>query len=226
MRIRFPLIRRRYSLTITKGYCGAIMTAKKPLKGETWLRGCDLRDGNLSCFPKVLWDIFCCELKMGRHSRKNNPTRPCNGSSAGWGTPTATFLILLLLTSCQLATHESHASATKWEKDTLISVGGTTHTTGADGFDNATDHNASFQVAVQAGGAGYAVGQTSKATINAANNKTAQKLNASNAQTTQLKNASDATTAQGKTAASAGEFDTAVKGGAVPTVGTVPAIQP
>lgn len=58
----------------------------------------------------------------------------------------------ILLTSCQLATHESHASATKWEKDTNITWGGTTHTTGADGWDNATDHNASFQVAAQTAG--------------------------------------------------------------------------
>lgn len=55
------------------------------------------------------------------------------------------------LASCQLATHESHASATKWEKDTLFTMGGTTHTTGADGWDNATDHNASLQVFAQAG---------------------------------------------------------------------------
>jgi len=55
------------------------------------------------------------------------------------------------LTSCQLATHESHASATKGEKDMNVTWGGTTHTTGADGWDNATDHNASFQVFAQAG---------------------------------------------------------------------------
>lgn len=55
-----------------------------------------------------------------------------------------------LLCSCQLATHESHASAGKWEKDTNFTMGGTTHTTGADGWDNATDHNASFQVGAQA----------------------------------------------------------------------------
>jgi len=68
------------------------------------------------------------------------------------------FLILLvpLLASCQYASHESHASATKWEKDTNITWGGTTHTTGADGWDNATDHNASFQVAMQTGGVALA----------------------------------------------------------------------
>lgn len=59
---------------------------------------------------------------------------------------------LVVLCSCQFATHASHASATKWEKDTNISFGGTTHTTGADGWDNATDHNASFQVAAQTAG--------------------------------------------------------------------------
>jgi hypothetical protein len=63
-----------------------------------------------------------------------------------------TALLLLLLSSCQFAQHESHASATKWEKDINITWGGTTHTTGADGWDNATDHNASFQVAAQTAG--------------------------------------------------------------------------
>lgn len=123
--------------------------------------------------------------------------------------------VTLLLTSCQLATHESHASVTKWEKDTLISWGGTTHTTGADGFDNATDHNSSFQVAVQAAGTGYAVGQTFKATVNAANNKTAQQANTLNAQTTQAKNASDAATAQGATAAKTSVTNTAISNGAM-----------
>jgi len=64
----------------------------------------------------------------------------------------AACLCFILLCSCQLAMHEAHASATKWEKDTNFTFGGTTHTTGADGWDNATDHNASFQVAAQAAG--------------------------------------------------------------------------
>jgi len=64
----------------------------------------------------------------------------------------AVLFLAVFLCSCQLATHESHASATKWEKDTNITWGGTTHTTGADGWDNATDHNASFQVAAQTAG--------------------------------------------------------------------------
>lgn len=66
-----------------------------------------------------------------------------------------TILSLLLcasLAACQVASHESHASATKWEKDFNVTWGGTTHTTGADGWDNATDHNASFQVAAQTAG--------------------------------------------------------------------------
>lgn len=73
-----------------------------------------------------------------------------------WWARFKALLAIVLTTcicSCQLALHESHASATKWEKDTLVTWGGTTHTTGADGFDNATDHNASFQVAAQTGGA-------------------------------------------------------------------------
>lgn len=64
----------------------------------------------------------------------------------------ALLLGIVFLTSCQFAAHESHASATKWEKDTNFTMGGTTHTTGADGWDNGTDHNASFQVGTQAAG--------------------------------------------------------------------------
>ncbi len=96
-------------------------------------------------------------------------------------------LLCLLITSCQLATHEAHASATKWEKDMNITWGGTTHTTGADGWDNATDHNASFQVAAQTAGAlgGEVVaGSVSKAKTASDNSVTA------------AKNASDAATAQ------------------------------
>lgn len=55
-------------------------------------------------------------------------------------------------TSCQIAQHEAHSGANKWEKDTLLTLGGSTHTTGADGFSNTTDHNASFQVGAQAAG--------------------------------------------------------------------------
>lgn len=69
-----------------------------------------------------------------------------------WVCRVSLLLACFVSSSCQLATHEAHASAAKWEKDTNITWGGTTHTTGADGWDNATDHNASFQVAAQTAG--------------------------------------------------------------------------
>lgn len=116
-----------------------------------------------------------------------------------WAFPT----LCILLCSCQFAAHESHSSATKWEKDTLLTLGGTTHTTGADGFDNATDHNASFQVGAQTLGAGYAAGRT--AATQASNNAKDAAINASNntAATQQALNASNAATAQAQISANA-----------------------
>jgi len=66
MNIRFSLLKCRYCLTITRRYCGAIATSRRPRPGENWLRGRDLKDGKLRVLPSVLWDIVCYELGMGR----------------------------------------------------------------------------------------------------------------------------------------------------------------
>lgn len=62
------------------------------------------------------------------------------------------LLVAIPLLSCEHVTHEAHASATKWEKDEITSWGGSQNTTGADGFNNGSDHNASFQVGAQTAG--------------------------------------------------------------------------
>jgi hypothetical protein len=67
--MKINLFRNNYNLTIKPDYCGVISQCKKPKLGEDWLRGSDLRDGKLHRLPFVLWDIFCCELGIGRHSR-------------------------------------------------------------------------------------------------------------------------------------------------------------
>lgn len=128
--------------------------------------------------------------------------------------------------SCVLYQDKATSSNGNSETTTYASIGGTGTVTGANGNHMTHDHQQSLRDVATAVGTGYSVGQTSKATINAANNKTTQQANTLNAQTTQAKNASDASSAAAKTAASKDEFNTAVGAGATPTVGTVPAIQP
>lgn len=63
MNINFRLLRRRYCVTVTRHYCGAITTELKPREGEKWLRGRDLRDGPLWKAPRVLLSVIACELR-------------------------------------------------------------------------------------------------------------------------------------------------------------------
>ena len=67
MRLNFRLFRRRYTIAITRRYCGAQTSALRPLPGEDWLRGRDLRDGRLIALPLVLADVIACEFGLGKH---------------------------------------------------------------------------------------------------------------------------------------------------------------
>jgi hypothetical protein len=55
-----------YNLVIKPDYCGASYTCGKPLPGEDWLRGGDLRDGKPQDLPAVLEDILEHATKTGK----------------------------------------------------------------------------------------------------------------------------------------------------------------
>jgi hypothetical protein len=115
----------------------------------------------------------------------------------------------LALASCQMVSHEAHNGTGKWEKDFAMTLGGTTHTTGADGWANSTDHNQSFQVGAQAATTiigGIAAGQVSKAKT-ASDNATATaqqaNTNATAVQQAQIQAQSAAAAAKAATASKA-----------------------
>ena len=74
MRIKFPLIRYKYSVVVRKGYMGAYSSSKKPRIGEDWLRGSDLKDGklNLKTLFFIIKDIFSHESYLGRWKKSTS----------------------------------------------------------------------------------------------------------------------------------------------------------
>lgn len=109
-------------------------------------------------------------------------------------------LFAVFLCSCSMPFHMAevyypNGQLAKRETDINPSIGGVHSQKGADGYQADDDNQQSFRDGTTAAGTAYSIGQTSKATINANDNKTAQQVDANNAQTTQLKNASDAATA-------------------------------
>lgn len=59
--------RNKFTLKIQPGYCGAQVSCRYPIPGETWLRGRDLLDSTkLTHLPRVLWDMISYEFGWGR----------------------------------------------------------------------------------------------------------------------------------------------------------------
>ena len=71
MRIKFPLIRYKYSIVARKNYLSAYASAKRPRVGEDWLRGSDLKDGKLrfKTLFSIIKDILFYDLHLGRHKK-------------------------------------------------------------------------------------------------------------------------------------------------------------
>ncbi len=72
MNVWIPLFRNNYLFSWDRRYCGAIMKRKRPHPGENWLRGSDCHDGKAWQVFRVLKDVICCELQVGRWRRKRS----------------------------------------------------------------------------------------------------------------------------------------------------------
>lgn len=130
----------------------------------------------------------------------------------------ALLLATLLLPSC-VGYHDMYGNS-------YASAGGDADVTFPGGGHLTHSHTASFQHFIQ--GITATAGSLAIASVTKAKNASdATTTQQSNAQASALASQKEAdAAAAAKTTASQGEFNTAVGAGAVPTVGTVPAIQP
>jgi hypothetical protein len=123
------------------------------------------------------------------------------------------------LAACTVGYHEAH-NGQRSEINLIAKLGGTAHQQGANGYSITTDDQASFQQGVQA--AGVAFGQAAVASVNKAQQVTAQVSSANAARTAQTQinatasttnatTAADAATAQATIAARAAATSEAIK---------------
>lgn len=188
--------------------CGAIGKTRDGIvdavcqqpKGHTGYHGgmgCEWNDA--ACVQtKSAWETAIAQSRNCGSDKLVDPTLAVPGGLL-FPVPCIAFFLFCFLSSCVVYDHEAVSSTGNKEHDKLWSLGGTNSQHGADGSSLVTDHQASFQQAVQA--IGTVAAGAAAASVSKAMETTKQLSNAAAAKTAQAQISATAATTNATTAA-------------------------